>query len=226
MAWLGGLVLLALMIGAVVLWQTEHHSSAPEIVRISMEDEGYAKRLFNGTDLQDWNRRSGAWVSPPGSATMEGTDGVIEKILMNSGSQPGQRIHIENYRLQFFVDQKSAAAVELHFGFASIQNRDGLRWVLRLTQGQFQLGECETDAGEFIPTGAPIAVTQSIDQPCTVTLEQQPGGWFVMVNQQPAVAVPRREQELSEIRFRVQGGPAAFSDIELTQLRPVTPAIH
>ncbi len=215
---LGTVGLLGVVILAGYVWLGP--SELPQLVRREMSEEGYHSRLFNGTDLVGWNRRSGAWSSPPGTAKLEGTNGVIEKLLLlRPDAATEQPVRIENYRLQFFVDQGSATAVELHFGLAAESARDGLRWVLQLTPGHFQVGECASDSAAFVPRESPVPNLPASDHPTVVILEQQPGGWFLKINDAAEIALPRREQELSEFRFRVAGGPAAFSDIELTRLR-------
>ena len=218
--WLGGAAIVSLALGAIVYRSGLPDATPTQIVRIPMTDPEYSTRLFNGTDLQGWTRRSGAWNCQPDAAMMEGTDGVIEKILLlRSEQDSGKSVPVENFRLQCFIDRQSAIAVELHFGFAWEAQRDGARYVLRLTHGQYEVGECASDTAEFVSRGVAVLDSPAANQPQIVTLEQQPGGWFVKVNGKPEVALPRRDRELSEIRFRVQGGPATFSDIELTQLR-------
>lgn len=55
-----------------------------------------------------------------------------------------------------------------------------------------------------------------------IEIERNPGGWFVAVDSTEIGSLPvDAKDEGAEVRLMVEGGPAGFSDITVTELRPV-----
>ena len=211
-----GTVLLTAAIAA--FWFTRPSSDpAPVVpVRAAMQDLGPSLRLFNGLNIAGWQQRSGNWIIPPRTATLDGTDGLLVRPLFKEVD--GEPKPIELYRLIVFLDRAAAESAEVQFGFALDRQRNGPRYVLRLAEDGIAVGERASDRGDFIPLGnstpSPTVETAAI-------IERQPGGWFVSINERPLAALPRRlNGELPEIRLATKGGPATFSEITVTELGP------
>ena len=185
--------------------------------KIRMKDLGPSLRLFNGTNTAGWQQRSGNWIVPPQTATLEGTDGLLVKPLFKKGD--GQPKPIELYRLIIFIDRAEAESAEVQFGFAPDDQRNGPRYVLHFMEAGISVGERASDRDDFKPLGNnPPA---EFNGEAAAIIERQPGGWFLSINERPLAALPRRPKgELPEIRLATKGGPARFSDITLTELAP------
>tara|TARA_R110002072_G_scaffold287242_1_gene452619 strand:+ start:76458 stop:78326 length:1869 start_codon:yes stop_codon:yes gene_type:complete len=191
------------------------HSVPPSKIR--MKDLGPSLRLFNGINTAGWQQRSGNWIVPPQSATLEGTNGLLVRTLFKKDD--GQQRPIELYRLIVFVDRAEAESAEIHFGFAPHEQRNGPRYALQFSEAGISVGERASDLGDFRILGSNPPAQFSGE--AAAIIEQQPNGWFVSINERPLAAVPRRPNgELPEIRLATKGGPARFSEITLTELTP------
>jgi hypothetical protein len=180
-----------------------------------MNDLGPSLRLFNGSNIAGWQQRSGNWIVPPQTATLEGTNGLLVKPLFKKVD--GQPKPIELYRLIIFVDRAEAESAEIQFGFTPNEQRNGPRYVLHFAEEGISVGERASDRADFEPLGTnpPAPVNSEV----AVIIEQQPSGWFLSINERPLAALPRRPNgELPEIRLATKGGPARFSEITLTEL--------
>jgi serine/threonine protein kinase len=183
--------------------------------KIKMKDLGPSLRLFNGSNIVGWQQRSGNWIVPPQTATLEGTNGLLVKPLFKKVD--GQPKPIELYRLIIFVDRAEAESAEIQFGFTPNEQRDGPRYILHFAEEGIRVGERASDRANFEPLGTnpPAPVNGEV----AVIIEQQPSGWFLSINERPLAALPRRPGgELPEIRLATKGGPARFSEITLTEL--------
>lgn len=191
------------------------NSSSVSPERLKMSEAGPAVRIFNGSNISGWQQRSGNWIVPPRSATLHGTNGLLVRPLFQEVD--GKPRPLEFYRLIVFLDRAAAESVEIQFGFAVDQRRNGPRYVLRLSGDGFSIGERSADDAEFIPSGGkpPLATTGET----AAIIERQPGGWFVSINEKPLAALPRRSGgELPEVRLAVKGGPGEFSEVTVTEL--------
>lgn len=183
--------------------------------KIRMKDLGPSLRLFNGINIAGWQQRSGNWIVPPQTATLEGTNGLLVRPLFKKGD--GQPKPIELFRLIVFVDRAQAESAEIQFGFAPNDQRNGPRYVLQFAKEGISVGERASDRADFesLNTNPPAPVNSEV----AAIIEQQPGGWFLSINERPLIALPRRPNgELPEIRLATKGGPARFSEITLTEL--------
>ena len=183
--------------------------------KVKMNDLGPSLRLFNGSNIAGWQQRSGNWIVPPQTATLEGTNGLLVKPLFKKVD--GQPKPIELYRLIIFVDRAEAESAEIQFGFTPNEQRNGPRYVLHFAEEGISVGERASDRADFEPLGTnpPAPVNSEV----AVIIEQQPSGWFLSINERPLAALPRRPNgELPEIRLATKGGPARFSEITLTEL--------
>lgn len=214
-----GLAVLLTIAGA--LWWIGRSGNNVAPVAISggrMQEAGAEIRLFNGLSISGWQRHGGNWIVPPGSATLEGTDGSLIRLLFRKvDDQPRP---IRHFRLIAFIDRGEADAAEIQFGFAPDSRRNGRRYVLRLTEEGFRVGERTSDHADFVAreSGMPPA---SLNGETAAIIERQPGHWFVSINERPLAEIPvRPDGELPEIRLTAQGGPARFSEITLTELGP------
>jgi eukaryotic-like serine/threonine-protein kinase len=191
--------------------------TAPVVpVRATMLDQGPSLRLFNGLNIAGWQQRSGNWIVPPRTATLEGTNGLLVRALFKQVD--GQPQPIELYRLIVFLDRAQAESAEVQFGFALDEQRNGPRYVLHIAKDGITVGERTTDRADFKPLGDS---TPSPSGETAAIIERQPGGWFVSINERPLAALPRRPNgELPEIRLATKGGPAKFSEITVTELAP------
>ncbi|NQV28606.1 MAG: serine/threonine protein kinase [Rhodopirellula sp.] len=221
MLFVAGVVgLLSVAGGAWWFTQPGKHTAPPGLSKIRMKDQGPSLRLFNGSNIAGWQQRSGNWIVPPRTATLEGTDGLLVKPLFQKVD--GQPKPIELFRLIVFIDRADAESAEIQFGLALDDQRNGPRYVLRLTSDGFSVGERASDRADFKPFGGNPAAT--FNGETAVIIERQPGGWFLSINEHPLAALPRRPAgELPEIRLATQGGPARFSEITLTELAPADP---
>jgi len=199
-------------------WFNQSQKDAAPPVRpskVKMKDLGPSLRLFNGSNIAGWQQRSGNWIVPPQTATLEGTNGLLVKPLFKKVD--GQPKPIELYRLIVFVDRAEAESAEIQFGFAPNEQRNGPRYVLHFAEEEISVGERASDRADFEPLGTnpPAPVNSEV----AVIIEQQPSGWFLSINERPLAALPRRPNgELPEIRLATKGGPARFSEITLTEL--------
>ena len=204
--------------GGVAWWFMQSQKNAAPPVRLSkirMKDLGPSLRLFNGINTAGWQQRSGNWIVPPQSATLEGTNGLLVKPLFKKGD--GQPQPIDLYRLIVFIDRAEAESAEVQFGFSPHEQRNGPRYVLHFTEAGISVGERASDRDDFRPLGnTPPA---QFNGEAAAIIERQPGGWFLSINERPLIALPRRpDGELPEIRLATKGGPARFSEITLTEL--------
>lgn len=184
-------------------------------VPVRMKEAGAELRLFNGINITGWQQHGGNWVVPPGSATLEGTDGSLVRLLFRKVDQ--QAAPVEYFRLIVFLDRGDAEAAEIQFGFAPDAGRNGPRYVLQLTRDGFRVGERESNQADFESSESEAA--GSMGGETAAIIERQPGGWFVSINERPLAVLPRRSTgELPEIRLTAHGGPARFSEITLTEL--------
>ena len=216
----GGLGLLAAAGGACWFSKFGRSSTQPRPSKIKMKDLGPSRRLFNGSNISGWQQRSGNWIVPPQSATLEGTDGLLVKTLFKKID--GQSKRIELFRLIVFLDRAEAESAEIQFGFEPNDQRNGPRYVLHLSKDGFEVGERASDKAEFTPFGnqTPSPITGET----AAIIEQQPNGWFILINERPLASLPRRPNgELPEIRLAAKGGPARFSEITITELAPANP---
>lgn len=180
-----------------------------------MKDLGPSLRLFNGSNIAGWQQRSGNWIVPPRTATLEGTNGLLVKPLFQKVD--GKPKPIELFRLIVFIDRAEAESAEIQFGFEPNKERNGPRYVLHLSEDGFKVGERASDKADFKPLGSKPAAP--ISGELAVIVEQQPSGWFLSINERPLAALPRRPNgELPEIRLATKGGPAKFSEITVTEL--------
>lgn len=194
--------------------------SGPASMRHQMRERGTSVLLFNGLNTAGWQQRGGNWIVPPGSASITGTDGQLVRTLFRSVN--GQPESVEFYRLILFVDRRRASAVEVQFGFAAGIDRNGPRYALRWTEAGFVVGERPAEGAGFQSTATPSAPPGSDE--AAVILERQSGGWFVFVNERLIDSRQLHpEGELPEFRLLVEDGPAAFSEITLTELVPAIP---
>jgi len=185
--------------------------------RTAMQDLGPSLRLFNGLNIAGWQQRSGNWIVPPRTATLEGTDGLLVRALFKQVD--GQPKPIELYRLIIFLDRAAAESAEVQFGFALDEQRNGPRYVLHIAADGIAVGERATDRADFTALGNSMPSPQHGET--AAIIERQPGGWFISINERPLAALPRRPNgELPEIRLATQGGPAKFSEITVTELAP------
>lgn len=213
----GGLGLFAA--ASSVWWFSKFRSNAAASIptKIKMKDLGPSLRLFNGSNIAGWQQRSGNWIVPPRSGTLEGTDGLLVHSLFKKVN--GKPKPIELFRLIVFLDRAEAESAEIQFGFAPNDQRNGPRYVLQLSNDGFRVGERDHDKADFTPLGKrPPAL---INGETAAIIEKQPNGWFIQVNERPLAALPRRpDRELPEIRLATKGGPTRFSEITLTELAP------
>lgn len=183
--------------------------------RISMSDASPERALFNGLNTSGWQQRGGNWVVPAGTATLSGTDGQLIRTLFRN--HDGKAVPIDYYRLIVFIDRAKATAAEIHFGFAPSRDRNGNRYVLRWDEDGIAIGERDSATSDLKRLTSPTLPgrTGSV----AAIIECQPDGWFVSINERPIASLPRRRNgELPEFRLAAQGGPAAFSEITLTEL--------
>ena len=183
--------------------------------KIRMKDLGPSRLLFNGSNIAGWQQRSGNWIIPPQTATLEGTNGLLVKTLFKKGD--GQPKPIELFWLIIFIDRAQAESAEIQFGFAPDEQRNGPRYVLHFAEDGISVGERVSDRADFEPLSTnPLA---PVNSEVAAIIEQQPGGWFLSINERPLAALPRQPNgELPEIRLATKGGPARFSEITLTEL--------
>ncbi len=206
--------------GAWWFTQAGKKTPPPRPSKIKMKDLGPSLRLFNGSNIAGWQQRSGNWIVPPGTPTLEGTDGLLVRPLFKKID--GQPKPIELFSLIVLVDCAEAESAEIQFGFELNDQRNGSRYSLQFTNEGISIGERASDKAEFQPLGNKPSA--SITREVAAIIEQQPGGWFVSINERPLGALPRRPNgELPEIRLATKGGPARFSEITLTELAPADP---
>lgn len=214
-----GLAVLLTVAGA--LWwigRSGNNVTPVAVSGVRMQEAGAEIRLFNGLNISGWQRHGGNWIVPPGSATLEGTNGSLIRLLFKKVDDHPRPIR--HFRLIAFIDRGEADAAEIQFGFAPDQRRNGRRYVLRLTEDGFSVGERQSDHTDFAALDSgkgPISMTGET----AAIIERQPGGWFLSINERPLAEIPvRPDGELPEIRLTAQGGPARFSEITLTELAP------
>jgi hypothetical protein len=180
-----------------------------------MIEVGPGRYLFNGTSTLGWDTISGQWSVPSGESVIAGQEGSISRTLFKQVD--GRPVALDWYRLVLLVQPRSADAVELHFGLAAVAGRNGPRYVARLSSLSVTVGEQASDTSELSSLADyPLPITDTT----AVTLERQPTGWFITINDQPLQPLPLRDEELPEFRLAVAGGPAWFSDVELVELAP------
>lgn len=214
---IGMVGLLPLFFGVWWFSRPAENGSTGRPTRIRMEDLGPSLRLFNGSNIAGWQQRKGNWIVPPKTATLEGTDGLLVRPLFKKFNDQPEPIGF--FRLIVFMERAEAESAEIQFGFVVDDQRNGARYVLRLADEGFQVGERVADDADFTPFGN--SPPSPVVGETAAIIEQQPDGWFIMINERPLAALPRRSGgELPEIRLATIGGPARFSDITITELAP------
>ncbi len=85
--------------------------------RRDLVESGRTEPLFNGRNLDGWTVLSGGWnpaQNKEGAIVLQGRGAVRHPLALGQDAEVPQPV--EHYRLTFFVDIHSAAAVELQFG--------------------------------------------------------------------------------------------------------------
>ena len=129
-------------------------------------------------------------------------------------------MRLHNYRLRFVAEIGSAQAIELQFNILGPLHSEGARHVFRMTAADAFVGIRSSDeAGpERVSMPVELASGSTAHQ---VTLVRLNRTWIVslderVVGQVASVIGP----DLPEVRFVVEGGEAAFSEIGVVELEP------
>jgi serine/threonine protein kinase len=218
--WTAGIVAFFVVAAAIGAWRQRSRPQAPPAApqRVAMVEAGWRQLLFDGESMRDWRTVSGRWGVPVGEPVIEGQDGAIARTLFKR--EAGEVLPLRYYRLVAFVELRDAQSAELHFGFAPVEGRNGLRYVVRIFGTQVELGERGGDDAPFhgIEPAHPLSGEAGAQH--VFLAERLPTGWFVTVDDVSLKALPlHHEFELPEFRLAAQGSAAWFSDIEVAELR-------
>ncbi|MCH9724212.1 MAG: serine/threonine protein kinase [Planctomycetes bacterium] len=200
---------------------------APTTPVRDMSSSGWSEPLFNGQTLGVMPS-SGSWTvdkDDEGASVISGSNGMIRRPLLRSDLSPPRPL--KNYKLLLFVRLHDATAVELHFGIAADQNRNGIRSVLRVTPEHVVLATKPNDRGSLSEVTAPVVINNPNGQYHVVELEHQHGHWWIFFDDQLIGTVHSQENAiLPEIRLAVEGGPAWFADLQVDELVPAIKGSH
>jgi serine/threonine protein kinase len=186
----------------------------------SMVEVGWEQSLFDGTNLVGWTRRAGNWIAEPHQYVIEGTNGLLSRLMVLPDSGSNRQRPLDFYRLNLVLQKLDAQYVEIHFGLIK-ENETVVRHVLRLGGEGFEIGRAQSDQeGVFELSERLHTAMKDFTGPITVRLERHPTGWFVAINDYPAAAIPLNdEHELPMIQFAARQGVSWFSDISLIELK-------
>jgi serine/threonine protein kinase len=220
--------LLAISAGAGWWWKSQRPTEVAEPVRAKdLRAIGPTRSLFNGTDLGGWTTEHGNWVWSPEETTMQGA-GLISRLVpaATQSTPTGRPAPMLWYRLELvfqpLADASGAssstptAVQELHFGLSEAGDA---AHVLRREGNTLRFGAWESSQPEDFRDTGTLQKSIPADDPIAVTLERQPAGWFVLVNEAQVATVPLRSSgERPEFRLHAPHGDTRFSDVVITEL--------
>lgn len=222
-AWRGGrTVALAVLIGLAVVsagWWGFGPNYSSSVRRVPLQATQFSPAVFNGVNLSNWKTISGNWGVDKESPVVLGNSGSLSTRLVRRGGG-GKPQTLPAWRLELLVQRRDAQAAGVEFGFAGQAAPATPRYAVRLTEGKAELVRRSSDTSPWVPAGSPMPIVTREEH--AIEIERNPGGWFVAVDSTEIGSLPvDAKDEGAEVRLMVEGGPAGFSDITVTELRPV-----
>lgn len=217
-------VLMGVAIGswAILSGSLEGRSTvnSPPLARLPVKESGLSQYLFNGTNLANFKAISGNWIVPKEHAVIAGTEGCLSGFLVRRGAN-NQPFPLEWYRLEALVELRSAKAARIGFAIEPLDaggNSEGSAWAVQLQGDRAEL----VHRAYFTAPWKSMHPATSIDpaKQHLISIERNPGGWFVTLGETSLGAIPLAEvPEAPEFHLSTDGGPAWFSDLLVTELQ-------
>ncbi len=206
----------ALAAGAWSLWSSRSHKLSPTLV-----PTGLGLSLFDGLSLSGWRTQSGGWTvrrNSEGGRVLSGTSGRTSHVLLKQVGN--KKTALRQFSLSVVVQLHGATAAEIEFG-ASEVDQDGERLVARLEKLSGSVGRRATDSGTFVRlSDLESPLDRAASDPHTLTVQRQPGFWWVLLDESPIGSVPIQAGQRRPPSFALvaEEGEVWFSDITLQEL--------
>ena len=181
---------------------------------------GLGLSLFDGLSLSGWRTQSGGWTvrrNSEGGRVLSGTSGRTSHVLLKQVGN--KKTALRQFSLSVVVQLHGATAAEIEFG-ASEVDQDGERLVARLEKLSGSVGRRATDSGTFVRLSDLKALSRAASDPHTLTVQRQPGFWWVLLDESPIGSVPIQagQREAPSFALVAEEGEVWFSDITLQEL--------
>lgn len=185
--------------------------------------------LYDGFTLSGWDvggSMVGAWntVEAPDSSTAIACTTSQGALTRRFPEMPHPRISL------FVWMQSGGGPIDVDFAFNPIEPTD-VRGSLRLSGTSIQLGQKESDFGDFDVIVSSDALPTVFDRYHVVHIERQQSDWFVFLEEQLIGTLPIAKIGNSDaIRLVVHGNNSSqgeethsyFADVQLYRLRPAS----
>lgn len=194
------------------------------LTRVQVKESGLSEYLFNGTNLlANFKPISGNWVVPKDHAVIAGTDGCLAGFLIHRGPN-NQPLPLQWYRLEALVELRSAKAARVGFAIAAPDASgiaSGSCWGVQLQGNRAELVRRDDVNSPWEPTHPAITIDPAKQH--LISIERNPGGWFVTLGETALGSIPLAETpDAPEFHLSAEGGPAWFSDLLVTELQPAS----
>jgi eukaryotic-like serine/threonine-protein kinase len=211
----GGTVVAAVAAGVVwSLFSSRRGPSAPPLV-----PAGLGLNLFDGISLSGWRTQSGAWAvkrNGEGGRVLSGTSGRSRHALVKQiGSKKSP---LTKFSLSVVIQLHGATAAEIEFGADEVD--DGDRLVARLEKLSGSIGHRANDFAKFVRISDLKPLDHTGSDPHTLTVQRQPGFWWVLLDESPvgSVPIPEGKHDSPWVTLVAEEGEVWFSDITLQEL--------
>ena len=175
--------------------------------------------LFDGISLSGWRTQSGGWAvkrNGEGGRVLSGTSGRSRHALVKQiGSK---RSPLTKFSLSVVIQLHGATAAEIEFGADEVD--DGDRLVARLEKLSGSIGHRANDSAKFVRITDLKPLDHTGGDPHTLTVQRQPGAWWVLLDESPvgSVPIPEGKQDSPWVTLVAEEGEVWFSDITLQEL--------
>jgi serine/threonine protein kinase len=212
----GTLAASAIAVGAWSLW-SGRQPPAPTLV-----PTGLGLSLFDGMSLSGWRTQSGGWRvqrNAEGGRVLSGTSGRTRHALLKQIGN--KKMALTQFSLTVVVQLHGATAAEIEFGADDLDN-DGERMVARLEKLSGSIGRRARDSATFVRLSDLKTLPHAGSDPHTLTVQRQPGFWWVLLDEKPIGRVPIRtgQREAPSFALVAEEGEVWFSDVTVQELAP------
>jgi eukaryotic-like serine/threonine-protein kinase len=200
--------------GAWSLLSSRPRPSTPPLV-----PTGLGLNLFDGISLSGWRTQSGGWTvkrNAEGGRVLSGTSGRSGHALVKQiGSKKSP---LTKFSLSVVIQLHGATAAEIEFGADEVD--DGDRFVARLEKLSGSIGHRATNFAKFVRISDLKPLDHAGSEPHTLTVQRQPGAWWVLLDESPvgSVPIPEGKHDSPWVTLVAEEGEVWFSDITLQEL--------
>jgi serine/threonine protein kinase len=175
--------------------------------------------LFDGLSLRGWHVQSGAWAittNDEGGRVISGTDGAMSRRLVRAEPDEPPKF----YRCSIVMQLHEGRAAGIEFGIDGPSTEPRRRYVAKITKEGIEAGRRDRDDASYVALFE-RPLPRGSEQPCTVSVERQPAGWWVFIDDRKVGVLPiRAVRDNADLRLFAEGGPVWFSDMLLQDLEP------